>query len=94
MICAGNAHHRADSCYGDSGGPLVADRDGAARPPGDYVLVGLVDFGNGCAQAGYPGVYARIANPEIASFLAAGSGRKAALAGRHSKKRRRHKRRH
>jgi secreted trypsin-like serine protease len=95
MICAGDAHHRADSCYGDSGGPLVVNREDPARPPGDYVLVGLVDFGNGCAQAGYPGVYARIANADIASFLAAGVGRRATLAGRQGKKKhRRHKRRH
>jgi secreted trypsin-like serine protease len=94
MICAGDAHHRADSCYGDSGGPLVVDRGGSARSPADYVLAGLVDFGNGCAQAGYPGVYARIANPEIAGFLTTGAGHKATLARRQSKKRRRHKRRH
>jgi secreted trypsin-like serine protease len=94
MICAGDARHRADSCYGDSGGPLVVDRDVPAQAPADYVLAGLVDFGNGCAQAGYPGVYVRIANPEIASFLTAGASHKATFARRQSKKRHRHKRRH
>lgn len=97
MICAGNSRHRTDSCYGDSGGPLVVDRDTPADPPADYVLVGLVDFGNGCAQPGYPGVYTRIADPEVASFLASGVGHKAKLAGRQSRKkrkRRRHRRRH
>jgi secreted trypsin-like serine protease len=69
MICAGDGSRRADSCFGDSGGPLVVEAPGAAGRPADYVLAGLVDFGNGCAQRGYPGVYARIANPEIASFL-------------------------
>ncbi len=72
MLCAGGApaagEGRTDSCYGDSGGPLVADPAGAPAPAGD-VLIGLVDFGNGCAQAGYPGVYVRVANPAIASFL-------------------------
>ncbi len=67
---------RTDSCYGDSGGPLVLP--GAAPPAGD-VLVGLVDFGNGCAQAGYPGVYVRVADAAVASFL--GGGAQAAVAG-------------
>ncbi|HEY3959325.1 MAG TPA: serine protease [Solirubrobacteraceae bacterium] len=80
MICAGEASHRTDSCYGDSGGPLVVDRDAPADPPSDYVLVGLVDFGNGCAQAGYPGVYSRISDAEIAGFLNFGGLRKARLA--------------
>ena len=62
-----------------------------ARPilPGDYVLVGLVDFGNGCAQPGYPGVYTRIGDPEVASFLISGVDHKAKLAGRQSRKKRR-----
>jgi secreted trypsin-like serine protease len=75
MLCAGGApvagQGRTDSCYGDSGGPLVADDTGAAQPAGD-VLLGLVDFGNGCGQAGYPGVYVRVADPAVADFLRAG----------------------
>jgi secreted trypsin-like serine protease len=77
MLCAGGGQPGGpggpDSCYGDSGGPLVAaGASGQASPEGD-VLVGLVDFGNGCAQAGYPGVYVRVADPAVASFLNAGS---------------------
>jgi secreted trypsin-like serine protease len=73
MLCAGGEQPggsgRADSCYGDSGGPLVAaGPEGESAPTGD-VLLGLVDFGNGCAQAGYPGVYVRVADPAVASFL-------------------------
>jgi trypsin len=95
MICAGSSRPRTDSCYGDSGGPLVVDRDTPADPPADYVLVGLVDFGNGCAQPGYPGVYTRIGNPEVAAFLASGIGHRALLAAKQSrKKRRRRWRRH
>jgi trypsin len=93
MICAGNSRPRTDSCYGDSGGPLVVDSDTPADPPSDYVLVGLVDFGNGCAQPGYPGVYTRIGNPEVASFLASGVGHKARLAAKQSRKKRRRRRR-
>jgi hypothetical protein len=89
MLCAGSASPPADSCYGDSGGPLVIDRDSPARPPSDYVLVGLVSFGNGCAQAGFAGVYTRIASPAIAQFLASNMGRRARLAGRRARRARR-----
>jgi secreted trypsin-like serine protease len=69
MVCAGDPGGGHDSCFGDSGGPLLVDRDSPAAPPGDYVLVGLVSFGEGCAQAESPGVYAAIAAPAIAAFL-------------------------
>jgi trypsin len=94
MICAGNSSPREDSCYGDSGGPLVVDRGSPARPPGDYVLVGLVDFGNGCAQAGFAGVYTRIADPAIEHYLASYVGRRARVAARPGRKHRRRRRRH
>lgn len=94
MICAGGGRAHRDTCYGDSGGPLLAHRDPSARSPSDYVLVGLVDFGNGCAQGGYAGVYTRIANPEIARFLTSGTGRELRAVGsqaRHKKKRKKHR---
>jgi secreted trypsin-like serine protease len=70
MLCAGLQSGGRDSCFGDSGGPLVVDRSSpAASPPGDYVLAGLVSFGEGCAQPESPGVYTAIADPAIAAFL-------------------------
>ncbi len=75
MMCAGGepgeGQGHADSCYGDSGGPLVAPGVAGAPSPAGDVLLGLVDFGNGCGQAGYPGVYVRVADPAVARFLGA-----------------------
>lgn len=50
MICAGSKDQ--DSCQGDSGGPL---RDASSNE-----LVGIVSFGIGCGQEGYPGVNTRV----------------------------------
>ncbi|MEV8440888.1 serine protease [Actinosynnema sp. NPDC051121] len=51
MVCAGYPNGGTDTCQGDSGGPLVAGGK----------LIGATSFGRGCALAGYPGVYSRIA---------------------------------
>jgi secreted trypsin-like serine protease len=96
MICAGGGRTRLDTCYGDSGGPLLVDQDTPARPPEDYVLVGLVAFGNGCAQPGYAGVYTRVADPEVIGFLRSGIGRgprSVAAQAKHKKKRKKHRQR-
>lgn len=50
-FCAGVPQGGKDSCLGDSGGPIF---DSAGYQ------VGIVSFGSGCAEAGYPGVYSRI----------------------------------
>lgn len=93
MICAGGGRSHLDTCYGDSGGPLVVDQDTPARPPADYVLAGLVAFGNGCAQPGYAGVYTRISSPEVMRFLTSGIGHPVKPIGSQAKHKK-HKKRH
>uniref|UniRef100_A0A1A9WVH4 Peptidase S1 domain-containing protein n=1 Tax=Glossina brevipalpis TaxID=37001 RepID=A0A1A9WVH4_9MUSC len=48
MVCAYT--EGKDACIGDSGGPLVVDGK----------LVGTISWGDGCAEIGYPGVYADV----------------------------------
>merc|ERR1712127_159197 len=54
MICGGYPGVGGkDACQGDSGGPFVCNDSGKA------VIAGVVSWGNGCALATHPGVYAR-----------------------------------
>ncbi|MEU6223653.1 serine protease [Streptomyces sp. NPDC047042] len=50
MVCAGYTAGGVDTCQGDSGGPLIIGG----------VLAGITSWGEGCAEAGYPGVYTRL----------------------------------
>ncbi|WP_105969986.1 S1 family serine peptidase [Streptomyces geranii] len=50
MVCAGYTAGGVDTCQGDSGGPLMIGG----------VLAGITSWGEGCAAAGYPGVYTRL----------------------------------
>merc|ERR1719187_11532 len=63
MICAAEEYGNGekDSCQGDSGGPLITERQGVrVNGKQQYEQIGVVSFGEGCADARYPGVYARV----------------------------------
>jgi secreted trypsin-like serine protease len=78
MVCAAGTNPSRDACTGDSGGPLFANGD-SSRP----VQIGIVSFGGGCAQPGFPGVYTRLSDPTISAWI------EDAMAKGHSKHRRR-----
>jgi len=59
MFCA--AASGKDSCNGDSGGPIINTST--------KTLLGGVSWGQGCAEAGFPGVYSDYANSELNSWI-------------------------
>jgi len=62
MICAAVPGGGKDACQGDSGGPLVVRG----------LLVGVVSWGIGCAEADFPGVYSNVA--PLRSFITEQTG--------------------
>ncbi|KAE8289038.1 Trypsin [Larimichthys crocea] len=50
MMCAGFLDGGKDACNGDSGSPLVCFNE----------VHGLVSWGQGCAEPGFPGVYVKV----------------------------------
>uniref|UniRef100_A0A8B9IHW2 Coagulation factor X n=1 Tax=Anser cygnoides TaxID=8845 RepID=A0A8B9IHW2_ANSCY len=56
MFCAGYATEAADACKGDSGGPFAVPYHNT------WFLLGIVSWGEGCAEKGKYGVYTRVAN--------------------------------
>jgi secreted trypsin-like serine protease len=65
FICAiGGELPTTDSCFGDSGGPLFS----TGLEPSDDRLLGLVDFGTGCAEPTFPGVYQSVIEASNRAF--------------------------
>ncbi len=66
-ICAGYTAGGVDTCQGDSGGPMFR-RDASNQ----WIQVGIVSWGIGCARANAPGVYAEVSTfaAQIASAAA------------------------
>ncbi len=69
QICAGEYNGGKDTCQGDSGGAIyTAD---FINNKLKFVAVGVVSYGEGCAQRGKPGIYTRISAflPWIKSYM-------------------------
>lgn len=56
MLAAGLKDGGKDSCQGDSGGPLVV------KQGGNWLQVGVVSWGHGCARPNNYGIYARLSS--------------------------------
>ena len=62
MNCAGRDAGGKDSCQADSGGPLT-------RGSGNTMLTGITSWGIGCARPNLFGVYTRVSDKNIRSFI-------------------------
>lgn len=58
MLCAGYAQGGVDACAGDSGGPLLVWNNRQQQ----WIQIGIISAGNGCAEAGFYGVYTQVAS--------------------------------
>ena len=64
QLCAGYPQGGTDTCQGDSGGPMYSrTATGALR------VVGATSYGEGCARANSPGVYARVADTTLREWI-------------------------
>lgn len=61
-ICVGVDGGGKDTCWGDSGGPYIDDIDGDGDGSTEPTLIGITSWGNGCAEAAYPGFATRVSS--------------------------------
>ena len=66
QLCAGYPEGGRDACQGDSGGPMFS-----RTAAGGLYVVGATSYGDGCAKANAPGVYARVADRTLREFIRA-----------------------
>lgn len=60
MFCASYLDNNGrDACQGDSGGPFTVN----------YKLYGITSWGYECGSVRYPGVYVRLTDPGITSWI-------------------------
>jgi len=64
QIGAGFDKGGVDTCQGDSGGPLMVP-----GPNGVMRLVGDTSYGDGCAQPHKPGIYGRVADTTLRTWI-------------------------
>lgn len=64
QLCAAYPQGGTDTCQGDSGGPMYSRNAANALR-----VVGATSYGEGCAQAGHPGVYARVADTQLREWI-------------------------
>ncbi|KAI8913506.1 trypsin-like serine protease [Gorgonomyces haynaldii] len=64
-FCAGYTNGGVDTCQGDSGGPIFVQSGTSVT------LAGTVSYGQGCASAAFPGVYSRLSDASLQSFITA-----------------------
>lgn len=72
MLCVGDGIQGRNTCKGDSGGPLIADIAGTP------IILGVVSWAYGCAQAEHYTIFARVGAKPVRDWLidvATGGGR-------------------
>ena len=84
MVCAGELYGAKDSCFGDSGGPLLVPSAGDFG--GTLLQVGVVSWGYACGAPTKYGVYSRVADNPLNSWIGAPSGTTITTAAPRTKK--------